>query len=230
MKCEILGDSAFPMVRVTFAGGDNIKAEAGAMVAMSTNIKLTGKADGGIGRAIGRLFSGESFFMQNLEAQGGPGWALLAAATPGEIAAIDLKPGDLLSVQKGGFLCATPGIEVSTKMQGLFKGMLSGQGFFIVKIGGEGTVFLATYGSLYPMVLREGEQVHVDNGHLVAWDSNMKYEMVKGGSSLLSSVTSGEGLGCRFTGPGRILIQTRNPQQLVGWLWPMFPKTTGSTG
>lgn len=223
-----MGDSAFPLLRVTFAEGENIKAESGAMVAMSTNIKLSGKADGGIGRAIGRMISGESFFMQQMEAQRGPGWALLAAATPGEIAPVDLKEGDQLSVQKGGFLAATPGIEVSTKMQGLFKGMLSGQGFFIVKISGTGTVFLATYGSIYPMVLGDGEEVHVDNGHLVAWDSHMPYEIVKGGKSLMSSMTSGEGLGCRFRGPGKILIQTRNPEQLAGWLWPLFPKMQGS--
>ena len=157
MKCEIMGDSAFPLLRVTFSEGEHIKAESGAMVAMSTNIKLTGKADGGIGKAIGRMFSGESFFMQQLESQGGAGWALLAASTPGEIATIDLRQGEQLSVQKGGYLAATNGIQVSTKMQGLFKGMLSGQGFFIVKIGGEGTVFLSTYGSIYPMVLGQGE-------------------------------------------------------------------------
>ncbi|HYD17517.1 MAG TPA: TIGR00266 family protein [Patescibacteria group bacterium] len=228
MKCEIMGDSAFPLLRVTFGEGENIKAESGAMVAMSTNIRLTGKADGGIGKALGRLFSGESFFMQQLEAQGGPGWALLAAGTPGEIATIDLRQGEQLSVQKGGYLAATPGIEVSTKVQGLFKGMMSGQGFFIVKIGGEGTVFLSTYGSIYPMVLREGEVVHIDNGHLVAWDSHMPYEIVKGGAGWISSMTSGEGLGCRFQGPGRVWIQTRNPQQLVGWLYPMFPQPSGT--
>ncbi|MDF3025319.1 MAG: hypothetical protein K0R10_2680 [Alphaproteobacteria bacterium] len=228
MKCEIMGDSAFPLLRVTFSEGEHIKAESGAMVAMSTNIKLTGKADGGIGKAIGRMFSGESFFMQQLESQGGAGWALLAASTPGEIATIDLRQGEQLSVQKGGYLAATNGIQVSTKMQGLFKGMLSGQGFFIVKIGGEGTVFLSTYGSIYPMVLGQGEVVHIDNGHLVAWDSHMPYEIVKGGSGWISSMTSGEGLGCRFQGPGRVWIQTRNPQQLVGWLYPMFPQRSGS--
>ncbi len=229
MKCEILGDSAFPLLRVTFGQGESIKAESGAMVAMSTNVKMSGKMDGGLLKALGRkLLSNESFFMQQLEAESGPGWALLAAGTPGEIAAIELKQGDSLSVQKGGYLAATAGIEVSTKMQGLFKGMLSNQGFFIVKIHGEGTVFLATYGSIYPMVLGEGEQVHIDNGHIVAWDSHMPYEIVKGGKSLMSSMTSGEGLGCRFTGPGKVLIQTRNPQSLVGWLFPFWPVQTGS--
>lgn len=227
MQCQILGDTAFPLLRVLFSAGDSIKSESGAMVAMSAGIRLTGKADGGIGRAIGRLFSGESFFMQSLEAES-DGWALLAAATPGEIVAIDLNPGDQLTVQKGGYLASTQGIQISTKVQGLFKGMLSGQGFFVVKIGGEGTVFLATYGSIYPLELREGEQVHIDNGHLVAWDSHMPYDIVKGASSLMSSMTSGEGLGCRFRGPGRVWIQTRNPAQLGMWLFPFLPIPRGS--
>ena len=226
MKCEIMGDSAFPLLRVTFGQGESIKAESGAMVAKSINVTVSGKMDGGLLKALGRkLLSSESFFMQQLESEGGPGWALLAAATPGEIATIDVNQGESLSVQKGAYLAATEGIVIGTKMQGLFKGMLSNQGFFIVKIGGQGTVFLSTYGSLYPMVLREGEQVHIDNGHVVAWDSHMPYEIVKGGKSLMSSMTSGEGLGCRFTGPGKILIQTRSPQSLVSWLFPFWPAT-----
>ena len=49
MKCEVLGDGTFPLVRVTLQAGEAVKAESGAMVAMSPNLKLTGKADGGVG-------------------------------------------------------------------------------------------------------------------------------------------------------------------------------------
>ncbi|MDE1151801.1 MAG: TIGR00266 family protein [Micavibrio sp.] len=221
-KWEILGDSAFPLLRAMFMPGDTLKAESGAMVAMSENMRLTAKADGGFMKSIARRFSGESFFMQRLEADGGPGWALLSASTPGDIAAIDLN-GTELTVQKGGFLAATDDIQVSTKAQGLFKGMFSGEGFFVVKISGTGTVFIATYGSMYPLNIPAGESVVINNGHLVAWDSTMKYDITKGASTWVSSVTSGEGLACRFYGPGRVYIQTRNPVQLAMWLYPMLP-------
>ena len=223
MKCEVLGDTAFPLVKVQLQKGEVIKAEAGAMVAMSTNLKLTGKADGGVGKAIARMFSGESFFMQNIEAEDGPGWVLLASPLPGETTAVEIKPGQDLRVQKGSFLACTPDIQVSTKAQGLSKGLFSGEGFFIVNISGQGTVFLSTYGSIYPMELKDGETIHVDNGHLVAWDASMRYEIVKGASGWISSATSGEGLGCRFEGPGRIYIQTRNPAALGAWIFPFLP-------
>lgn len=221
-KWEIMGDSAFPLLRATFMPGDTLKAESGAMVAMSENMRLTAKADGGILKSMARRFSGESFFMQRLEAEGGPGWALLTASTPGEIFAVDLNDTEL-TVQKGGFLAATEDIQVSTKAQGLMKGMFSGEGFFVVKISGRGTAFLATYGSIYPLNIPAGESVIIDNGHLVAWDSHMKYDITRGAAGWISSVTSGEGLACRFYGPGRVYIQTRNPYQLANWLFPMLP-------
>ena len=224
-KWEILGDSAFPLLRAMFMPGDTLKAESGAMVAMSQNMQLTAKADGGIGKALARMFSGESFFMQRLEAKGGPGWALLAAGKPGAIAAIELNHTEL-TVQKGGFLAATDGIEVSTKVQSLARGFFSGEGFFVVKITGSGTVFLGTYGSIYPLNIPAGETVLINNGHLVAWDSHMQMDITKGASGWISSVTSGEGLACRFHGPGRVYIQTRNPQDLGLWLYPYLPIPT----
>lgn len=223
MKCEVLGDTSFPLVRVSLQEGEIIKAESGAMVAMSEGLELTGKADGGIMKGLGRMISGESFFMQQIEAKKGAGWALLAASMPGEIATLDVKQGQEWSVQKGGFLCGTPGVTVSTKMQSLGKGIFSGQGLFVVKVGGEGTAFLSTYGSIYPIDLKPGESLLIDNGHLVAWPSTTKYEITKGAKSWTSAVTSGEGLACRFFGPGQVLIQTRNPSSLGAWLLPFLP-------
>ncbi|MBI1215116.1 MAG: TIGR00266 family protein [Alphaproteobacteria bacterium] len=228
MKCEIIGDTAFPMLRAELGKGESIKAESGAMVAMSDTVHLTGKAEGGIGKALGRmLLTRESFFLQNLHAKEGPGWCLLASATPGEIAAVEVEQGRHLVVQKGGFLAGTTGIEVASKMQGLGKGLMSGEGFFVVKIGGHGTVYLATYGSIYPLTLGKGEEVVIDNGHLVAWDGDMQYKITKGAKSWMGAMfTTGEGLACRFYGPGRVLIQTRNPQQLGAWISPyiIFPR------
>lgn len=223
MKYQITDDVAFPLVRFDLQQGEKIKAESGAMVAMSEGLELTGKMDGGFLRGIARKFSGESFFMQQVEATGADGWVLLAAATPGGIATVDIGGGRELLVQKDGYLAATTDVQVSTKMQSLTKGIFSGEGFFVVKIFGEGTVFLSTYGSIHAIDIAAGETVLIDNGHLVAWDAAMKYDITKGAKSWISSMTSGEGFACRFHGPGRVLIQTRNPQQLAGWIFPFLP-------
>jgi len=56
--------------------------------------------------------------------------------------------------------------------------------------------------------LQPGEEHVVDNGHLVAWSCNYAIEKAGGGS--MSSLKTGEGLVCRFTGPGSVYVQTRN--------------------
>lgn len=223
MTYDIIGGDTFPMLRVYLNPGQAIKAESGAMVAMTRDLRLHGKMDGGILKSIARRFSGESFFMQSISADNGPGWVLLSCSAPGQIVPVLVKEGQQLTVQKNGFFAGTPGIEVSTKVQSLAKGMFSGEGFFVVKISGKGTAFLSAYGAIHTIDLPEGEDVLIDNGHLVAWDSHMKYDITKGASSWTSSMTSGEGLACRFYGPGKVMIQTRNPQALAAWLFPYLP-------
>ncbi|MFH1157321.1 MAG: TIGR00266 family protein [Pseudomonadota bacterium] len=223
MKWEIIGGSAFPMLKFSLEKDESVKAQAGAMVAMNASMMLEGKVDGGIGRAIGRMFSGESFFMQHVTAKGRPGWVLFASSIPGGISEVEIEPGKELTVQKNGFLAGTPGIEVSSKVQSLTRGFLSGEGFFVLKLSGAGTAFLHTYGSIHAIDIPDGEQVLVDNGHLIAWNSDMKYSITKGAASWVSSVTSGEGFACRFTGPGRVLVQTRNPSGLGSWIFPYLP-------
>lgn len=220
MKHEVLAGKTFPLLKIYLDQGESVKAESGAMVAMTRDLSLHGKVDGGVFKGIARMFSGESFFMQKLSADKGPGWALLASAAPGEIGVIEIEAGREWTVQKNGFLAATMDVEVSTKVQGLAKGMFSGEGFFVVKISGKGTAFLSTYGAIYTIDIPKGEDLLIDNGHLVAWESNMRYEITKGASSWVSSVTSGEGVACRFMGPGRVLLQTRNPRDLAAWLSP----------
>jgi uncharacterized protein (TIGR00266 family) len=223
MKWEITGGSAFPLLKFELARGEGVKSQSGSMVAISDGLKLEGKVDGGLGKAIGRMFSGESFFMQHIVAEERPGWVLLASPVPGGITDVEIKPGQELTVQKSGFLAGTPGVEVSTKVQSLARGFLSGEGFFVVKLHGAGTAFLSTYGSIQAIDIPAGEQVMVDNGHLIAWDSTMKYEITKATSSWFASLTTGSGFVCRFSGPGRVLVQTRNPWGFGAWIYPFLP-------
>lgn len=57
--------------------------------------------------------------------------------------------------------------------------------------------------------LADGEKYIVDNGHLVAWNTKYILERVASGG-IISGIVSGEGLVCKFTGPGTVFIQTRN--------------------
>ena len=224
MKYEILYQDAFPLVRCDLEQGESIKAESDAMVAMSPTLDVEGKMEGGILSGLARSFlAGEKFFFQELTAKRGPGYVLFAHALPGGIVDVDLDGSYNLRVQKDGFLAATQGIKVDTKMQNLSKGLFSGEGFFIVNISGKGTDFLSSYGAIHAVNIPDGEEMIIDNGHLVAWPDYMQYEIRKASAGWISSFTSGEGLVCRFKGPGVVLIQTRNPGAFEGWIRSMIP-------
>lgn len=212
MKYEILYPEAFPVVECYLERGESIKAESDAMIAMSPTIDVEGRMDGGLLRGLARKFlSGESLFFQELVARRGPGKVLFGHSQLGGILDVELDNSYGLMIQKDGFLASTPGITIDTEMQNLTRGLLSGEGFFILNARGRGTVFVASYGVIHPINLDDGEEVIIDNGHLVAWPDYMNYKIERASSGWISSLTSGEGLVCRFRGPGVVLIQTRNP-------------------
>ena len=84
-------------------------------------------------------------------------------------------------------------------------------------------MFLSSFGAIHSISLEAGEEVIIDNGHLVAWPDYMQYRIEKA-----SSVISGECLVCRFTGPGVILIQTRKPEAFSKWMQGMLPPSRSS--
>ncbi|MGQ8873237.1 TIGR00266 family protein [Paenibacillus sp. TSA_86.1] len=223
MRYEILYDGAFAMLKVELQRGERFKAESGAMVSMSPTVELKGSAEGGMFAGFGRMLSGEKFFFQELTAAGGRAEILLSPSAMGGVEAVELDGSYSLYVQKDGFLAGTEGIQVNTKMQNLKKGLFSGEGFFIVEISGRGTVFLSSYGAIHSIHLAAGEEVIVDNAHLVAWPHYVDYRIEKASQGWLSSVTSGEGLVCRFRGEGTIFIQSRNPQGFGQWVKQFIP-------
>ena len=223
MKYELLYPGPFTTLKVNLREGEQIKAESGAMIAMSDTIDVEGKMEGGLLKGLGRMLAGESFFFQRLVAKRGPGEALLAHGVPGDIQAIELDGDTDYLLQKDGFFAATDEVEVATKMQNLVKGLFSGEGFFIIKVSGSGTLFVSSYGAIHPIDLASGQEIIIDNSHLVAWPEEMEYKIQKASSGWISSFTSGEGLVCRFRGPGRVLIQTRNPGSFGNWVRQFIP-------
>ena len=226
MKYEILyRGGANAILRVDLEKDENIKAESGAMVTMEGSLDIKGTMDGGFFKGLGRkMFSGESFFFQEVQATKGPGEVTLAPPYPGDIEAIELDGSTDITVQKNGFLAGSTGIDISTKMQNLMKGLFSGEGFFVLRASGKGTLFVSSYGGIMRKELASGEELVVDNQHLVAWTANTKYSIEKASSKgWISSFTSGEALVCRFTGPGLVFIQTRNASAFGGWVFPFLP-------
>lgn len=224
MKYEILYGNAFPVVRCELERGESVKAESDAMIAMSGALDVEGSMDGNILGGLARKFlAGEKFFFQTIRASRGPGKVLLGPAALGSVLDVELDGSYHLRVQKDGFLAATPGINVDTTMQNLMQGLFSREGFFVLDVSGRGTVFLSSFGAIHAINLAHGEEIVVDNGHLVAWPDYMNYRIEKASNGWISSFVSGEALVCRFTGPGAVLIQTRKPEGFGQWLQGMLP-------
>ncbi len=220
---EYLYRGAFTMLKVNLRAGERLKAESDAMAAMSANVSVEGKLEGGVLGGLGRMLSGEKFFFQTLLAQHGPGTVYLSPAIPGDIMDLEMDGSISYILQKDGFFAGSEGITITTKMQNLAKGIFSGEGFFVIKASGKGTLFVSSYGAIHPLDLSAGEEIIIDNCHLVAWPETMSYTIEKASSGWISSFTSGEGLVCRFQGPGRVLMQTRNPNGFGAWMRQFMP-------
>ncbi len=224
MKSEILYPGAFPMVRVDLAAGESVKAESGAMVACSPTIDVESKLEGGLLGALSRkMLSGEKFFFQTLRATRGAGEALLAPTVPGDIVLLELDGVTEYLVQKDGFLAGAEGVKIESRMQSLARGLLGGEGFFILKIGGSGTLILNSFGAVHRVDLKPDEEYVVDNSHLVAWTATTSYAIEKAAAGWIASFTSGEGFVCRFRGPGVVYIQSRNPNGFGAWIRQFIP-------
>ncbi|MDR1886143.1 MAG: TIGR00266 family protein [Synergistaceae bacterium] len=223
IQYEILyAESAFSMLRVKLRHGMSIKAQSDAMVTMDTTLTVDGKLEGGILGGIGRMFSKENFFFQTIKAERGDGEALLAPTYPGAIMDLEMD-GTPYYVQKGGFFASTEGISISTKMQNLTSGLFSGEGFFVLEANGTGLLFVESFGAIHIVDIPAGRDIIIDNHHLVAWPKNIRYNFEKASKGWLSSATSGEFMVCRFQGPGRVLIQSRNHVGFTQWIGSLLP-------
>lgn len=227
-RYEVLHQPSFSLAVVQLQSEQSIQAEAGAMVSMSANIELESQMKGGLLGAIKRAAGGESAFISTFTARGGPGEVTLAPGAPGDIAAIELG-GQTFFVQSSSYLAGDASLTVDTKWGGA-KSFFAGEGLFVLQVQGRGLLLVSSFGAIHRKVLAPGERYVVDTGHLVAWEGTTQYTLRKAAAGFFRSMMSGEGIVAEFTGPGELLIQTRNLAALAGLLKPFFPTQSGSSG
>lgn len=225
MKYEIKGNE-LPVVICYLESGEAMITEKGSMSWMSPNMKMETTSNGGIGKAIGRMFSGESFFQNRYTAEGGNGMIAFASSFPGQIRPWEIHPGNEIVVQKAGFLAAETGVELSVFFQKkLGAGLFGGEGFIMQKLSGNGTAFLEFDGHVVEYNLQTGQQIVIDTGYLAAMDATCKME-IKSVPGLKNMVFGGEGLfNTLITGPGRVWIQTMPLSGVAAELMKFMPKS-----
>jgi uncharacterized protein (TIGR00266 family) len=230
MQQMIKYEPSFSMLQLQLAPGETVIAEAGTMVARSSNLQMEVKLNAGrnagfFGKMkaffiamIRKIVGGETFFVNHFSSpQGGFVW--LAPPLSGGIKHIRLQ-GNSMLFSAGSYLASMGEIDLKMRWGGL-RAILSKEGAFFVEASGMGEVWVTSYGAI-DEIQCNGTYI-VDNGHIVGFDSSLTFKIRSAGGGLLGFMASGEGLVCEFQGQGRILIQSRNTSSLVSWLTPMLP-------
>ena len=222
MKYEIKGEP-MPVVICELDAGESMITERGSMVWMSPNMQMETSA-GGLGKAFGRMFSGESMFQNIYTAKGGPGMIAFASSFPGAIRVVEVTPDHPIVAQKSSFLAATSGVELSVFFQKkVGAGFFGGEGFIMQKLSGHGLAFLEIDGSAVEYELQPGQQLIVDTGNLAMMSDTCKMDVqsVKGVKNVLFG---GEGLfNTVVTGPGRVTLQTMPLTNFAGTIAKYIP-------
>jgi uncharacterized protein (TIGR00266 family) len=220
MQVKILEGPAFAIGTIEVGAGAEVKVEAGAMAAMSGDVEIeTGSSGGLLGGLKRSVLGGESFFINTFRSPT-DGHVAVAAKLPGDMKLLSLS-GNTWFVQSGSWIASDPSIEVDTKWGGA-KTFFGGEGLFLLKCTGSGDVLVSSYGAILEREIPRGQSYVVDTGHVVAFPEGMNYGVEKAGS-WKSTLLGAEGLVVRFHGPGSIWLQTRSPQDLLGWLKANMP-------
>ncbi len=229
MRFEITG-SIDPLLCVSLEKGEKVLAESNAMVAMDGDLSLKGRSRGGIMKSLARKFlNDETFFQQYVEAEKGAGDVLLAPNIPGDIRVLDVGQRQYM-ISDGSFLAATEGVELEVKSQGLGRALLGDSGgFFVMATDGSGQVAVSGFGSVRELEVKDGQTLVVDNGHLVAWDSDLDYELSLNTAhsglfgKLVNSQITGEGIVLKFRGRGKVIVCSRNKGGFLDWVFANQP-------
>lgn len=218
MRYSIEGEN-LPVVICYLNAGERMLTEKGAMSWMTPNMEMSTSMEGGLGKAFGRAFSGESMFMNFYTCTAGEGMIAFASSFPGRILPMPITPGNEIVVQKTAFLAAETGVQLSTFFtRKLSTGFFGGEGFIMQKLSGQGTAFLEIDGHVVEYDLAPGQSLQIDSGHLAAMTATVTMDVtsVKGVKNV---VFGGEGLfNTRVTGPGHVWIQTMPFSKLAGAL------------
>lgn len=218
---------SFALAVIRLQPEQSISAEAGAMVSMSANVDLNAELKGGLFGALKRAVGGESAFVSTFTARGAAGEVTFAPGAPGDVAGIEMN-NQTFMVQSSSYLAGDTSLVVDTKLGGA-KSWFGGEGMFVLQISGTGLLLVSSFGAIHRRTLRPGEKYVVDTGHLVAWEGHMQYQLRKAAKSgFFKSLMSGEGMVAEFTGPGEILIQTRNLEAFASLLQPFFPSQSSN--
>ena len=224
MQVQLRHNPSFTVARCVLGGNEPVRVEGGAMIAHSAGVVLEAKAQGGIMAGLKRsVLGGGSFFVTTYTAPATGGWVDVAGVLPGDTVPIEITPDRPFFLRRGSWIANAHDVQIDTQWGGMAN-LFGGEGGFGFRASGQGTALVSIYGATDVIDLQPGEVVTIDTGHVVAYELAVKFQMrraVQGRS--IQSMKSGEGWVFDFTGPGRVLLQSRNPEALQHWVAEAMP-------
>jgi uncharacterized protein (TIGR00266 family) len=222
MRFEIKYRPSYSMLVVDLEQGETITGEAGAMTYMDPTVEPhTRKREKSLLGSLGLAVIGrQSFWVNDYRATNGSGQLALVAAPVGDIETLQVAPGRGYIIQKAAYIASTENVDLDIQWEGFTKGLF-GQGLFMIRVTGNGTLFINTFGAIDKHTLNSGQTLIVDNFHLVAFSDTCQYTVTKFGG-LKETLLGGEGLVTQITGPGDVYIQTKNLKEFIDWLWALM--------
>ncbi len=115
-------------------------------------------------------------------------------------------------------------VAIESKWQGFTKGFFSGEKLFLIRAKGSGDLWFNSYGGIIDIDV-DGDYV-VDTGNIVAFTDGLEYK-IKSVGGYKSLFFSGEGFVCRFSGKGKVWVQTRTVGALSSWAHMFRPRKKG---
>ncbi len=196
-----------PELAVQLDGGQTIFFEHHVALWKTPGIDI-GIKTGGLASAFKRKVAGLQILLTEAK---GSGQIAFSRDAVGHVFGMHLKPGDSLETREHQYLAATSNVEYSfSRVKGIGSVLFGGTGFFLDKFTCEtapGIVWLHGYGNVLEAQLGEGEYIDVEPGGFLYKDTTVSLESkvqgmrtgLFGGSNIVWN---------RFTGPGRVGIQT----------------------
>jgi uncharacterized protein (TIGR00266 family) len=212
MQSRVTG-TTMPVLEFILDPNESIISEAGELSWMSSSIQMTTHTQfgggGGFFGAIKRVAGGGSLFMTEYRALGTPGEVAFATKLPGHIVPVEVSPGHDYMIDRQGFLCATPQIQVGVGFQqSLGAGIFGGDGFLLQRVSGQGIAWLELSGELVVRDLQPGENLRVHPGHVGAFQASVSFQITTV-PGIKNMIFGGDGIFlASLTGPGRIWLQT----------------------
>lgn len=225
MRYEVQGET-LPVVVCYLDGGEKMITERGSMSWMSPNMQMETSTNGGVGKAFGRMFSGEAMFQNIYTSQGGNGMIAFASSFPGSIKPFEVGPGQEYIFQKGAFLASEASVQLSVHFhKKVASGLFGGEGFILQKVSGQGIAFAEFDGHVVEYDLQPGQNIVIDTGHLAAMTASCQME-IQTIPGLKNIVFGGEGLfNTVIKGPGRVWLQTMPVSSVASALRPYLPSS-----